>query len=494
MKTSFISMLIVLFLESTGFSQLDRNWILFNAGLKLDWVAGNPAIDSMFSFHGYAVRTTSQISNQNGQLLFYAAANTIWDRNNQVMSNAPDTSFLYNSGMYHRCMYNVILPVNDDTSLFHVFFANHGSTYLSDIGYLLNYSVSPWQNVNGEVNNIDTIYSGSDATWSLSVVKHGNGRDWWLLYWRSQSDSIMSFIQNADGSLSGPYFQYIDVFPDLLYANDNLFLSFTENGDRLAIVNMAGPIHLYNFDRCTGQLNNKVVLDSCLLCSNSSTYWNGVFSPDGSKLYVARVDTLYQYDLSNLPISFDKHIIWYCSDEFDTDGADLIRSLQLAPNGTIITGTYVFNDTSANDSGSHYLGVIRSPNSAGSACNFDRYGLYLNGYQSDGILPNIPNYDLGPWVGSPCDTLITTSLYELNPTPQITLAPNPAQTQATLIWSGIKEGTFMLRDMLGRAVLSEVLNAPGGTTRLDLSTLPKGIYLWQVQSAGYSKNGKLVVE
>jgi hypothetical protein len=58
----------------------------------------------------------------------------------------------------------------------------------------------------------------------------------------------------------------------------------------------------------------------------------------------------------------------------------------------------------------------------------------------------------------------------------------------------MKEGTFVVRDMLGRAVLSEVLNAPNGTTRLDLSALPKGIYLWQVQSAAYSKNGKLVVE
>jgi hypothetical protein len=48
--------------------------------------------------------------------------------------------------------------------------------------------------------------------------------------------------------------------------------------------------------------------------------------------------------------------------------------------------------------------------------------------------------------------------------------------------------------MLGRAVLSEQLNAPNGITRLDLTSLPKGIYLWQVQSAAYSKNGKLVVE
>jgi hypothetical protein len=58
----------------------------------------------------------------------------------------------------------------------------------------------------------------------------------------------------------------------------------------------------------------------------------------------------------------------------------------------------------------------------------------------------------------------------------------------------MQEGTFVLRDMLGRAVLSEVLNRPSGTTQLDLAALPKGIYLWQVQSATFTKNGKLVVE
>jgi hypothetical protein len=131
---------------------------------------------------------------------------------------------------------------------------------------------------------------------------------------------------------------------------------------------------------------------------------------------------------------------------------------------------------------------------AGSSCDFDRYGIYCNGFKSTYILPNYINYDLGPLIGSPCDTLTTTSISEESTKPQITLYPNPVQTQATLTWSGMQVGNFVLRDMLGRVVLSEVLNAPSGTTRLELSSLPKGIYLWQMQSTAYSKNGKLVVE
>jgi hypothetical protein len=48
--------------------------------------------------------------------------------------------------------------------------------------------------------------------------------------------------------------------------------------------------------------------------------------------------------------------------------------------------------------------------------------------------------------------------------------------------------------MLGRAMMQQEITTSSGSIKLDLSTLPKGIYLWQVQSAEYSKNGKLVVE
>jgi hypothetical protein len=83
---------------------------------------------------------------------------------------------------------------------------------------------------------------------------------------------------------------------------------------------------------------------------------------------------------------------------------------------------------------------------------------------------------------------------QLRPKMNATLYPNPAQTEATLTWSGVPEGAFVLRDMLGRAMMEDKITASSGSIKLDLSVLPKGIYLWQVQSDGYSKNGKLVVE
>jgi hypothetical protein len=168
--------------------------------------------------------------------------------------------------------------------------------------------------------------------------------------------------------------------------------------------------------------------------------------------------------------------------------------MERAPDGKI----YVSRDNNVtattHDSINHYIGIIDSIDYLYPTAHFTRKGFYLGGRQSTGGLVQNINYDLGPWVGSPCDTLITTGLSENSTKPKIILAPNPAQTQATLTWSGVKEGNFVLRDMLGRTMLQHEITASSGSIKLDLSVLPKGIYLWQMQSAAYTKNGKLVVE
>jgi hypothetical protein len=143
------------------------------------------------------------------------------------------------------------------------------------------------------------------------------------------------------------------------------------------------------------------------------------------------------------------------------------------------------------DSSGTYYGrywIIPNPDMSWPNTGLDTSSIFI-GYNAPFPLPR--SIYLG-WI-PPVITSNESDISSSN-TPKISLAPNPAQTQATLTWSGMQEGTFVLRDMLGRAVLSEQLNSPSGTIRLDLSALPKGIYLWQVQSTEYSKNGKLVVE
>ncbi|MBK7886914.1 MAG: hypothetical protein IPJ86_06280 [Bacteroidetes bacterium] len=51
------------------------------------------------------------------------------------------------------------------------------------------------------------------------------------------------------------------------------------------------------------------------------------------------------------------------------------------------------------------LSVINQPDSLGLACDFQPFSFYLGGARTCYGLPNNPDYELGAWVGSPCDTL-----------------------------------------------------------------------------------------
>lgn len=73
------------------------------------------------------------------------------------------------------------------------------------------------------------------------------------------------------------------------------------------------------------------------------------------------------------------------------------------------------------------LSVINSPDLPGAACDFQPYSFYLGGKRTYWGLPNNPDYDLGPLVGSPCDTLVgTTETLPIHSAPELFVyyAPN----------------------------------------------------------------------
>jgi hypothetical protein len=51
------------------------------------------------------------------------------------------------------------------------------------------------------------------------------------------------------------------------------------------------------------------------------------------------------------------------------------------------------------------LSVINYPDSLGTACDFQPFSFNLGAGRTYFGLPNNPDYELGAWVGSPCDTL-----------------------------------------------------------------------------------------
>ena len=88
-----------------------------------------------------------------------------------------------------------------------------------------------------------------------------------------------------------------------------------------------------------------------------------------------------------------------------------------------------------------------------------------------------------------------TKVAQLNKDEVVMVYPNPATSELTV---GIKttaskiDGTATLRDMWGKEMSTTAVTA--AQTKIDLSQLPKGVYMINVQTATINYSGKVVVE
>ena len=72
--------------------------------------------------------------------------------------------------------------------------------------------------------------------------------------------------------------------------------------------------------------------------------------------------------------------------------------------------------------------------------------------------------------------------------------PNPATSMVTVSYTVEGDGAIVLHDVMGRKVMSQRVSGTG-TTQIDVTNLPKGIYLYGVESGNrQSAKNKLVVK
>ncbi len=218
--------------------------------------------------------------------------------------------------------------------------------------------------------------------------------------------------------------------------NDNGgHLLFNSSGDRLFHCTLQGLLQYFDFDRCTGLMSNVVIIENYHSSQPFPAYASIALSQDEQRLYTTTFtsasstggyDSLYQFDLASSNILSSKTPIFGMPNS--TIG---IGSLRSAPDGKIYIASafenfYPYQDTSYNVYNTH-LSVISYPDSLGLACDFQPFSFYLGGARTYYGLPNNPDYELGAWVGSPCDTLTTN------------LTPNPSPEARG---AGCKHGTI----------------------------------------------------
>ena len=256
-----------------------------------------------------------------------------------------------------------------------------------------------------------------DTFLSCNAVKHGNGRDWWVIFkpaTLTANNSFYEFLVTPAG-VSGPFIHSIG--SQSYYANFGQII-FNNAANRLALLNAKGLLELYDFDRCTGIISNPLNISPEATGPPYPLTWSIEFSPNDSLIYVNSiypVATIMQVNLFDTNAWQNRDTIAYLTSSLVEGGY-----LKRAPDDKIYwSNAYSdgmnFNypyDSSEYNQYNMNLSVINNPNALGPACNFTPFSFYLGGKRTYYGLPNNPDYNMPAWEGSPCDTLTSVAVAE----------------------------------------------------------------------------------
>ena len=296
----------------------------------------------------------------------------------------------------------------------------------------------------------------------MQAVKHGNGRDWWLVTKMSSANltHINRFIEYliTPSGISGPfYFDFGGAFDQ-----DFQKIIFNTTCSKIMNINTVGYMCEYDFDRCSGVISNPhVIYPEITTFPYNRVFWEGAYSPNDSVFYIAtnRYSLLLncyllQFDLtaSDIPASCDT-----LDDYFFPIEPGAVR---LAPDGKIYysraykspgVNSFPYADTMYNYINMN-LSVINEPDSLGAACNYQPFSFYLGGKRTYYSLPNNPNYELGALIGSVCDTITGIAPSPSLERGEVRIFPNPVNTVLTITGLKADDNTLTVYDGTGKCI------------------------------------------
>ena len=435
----------------------------------------------------------------NGHLLFYSNGGDLFDSRDSIMLNGDSINFgdfWYSDLISTSDRFGglpivqgmIALPYPGDSDyavLYHYPIRNANfpdglQTEITDTFYYSSISLNENNGLGKVIRKNEKLCSDSLAYSQLSAVRHGNGRDWWIIHPYYKGNCYYTFLLTPHGTS----LHEIQCIGGDQMGNSAISTScFSPNGEKYFWVNSIDGIHMFDFDRCNGTLSNPQIIpfpfphfgDSVTICSGIAV------SPNNRYLYVLSSLFALQYDLQAADIvsSVDTVAIWDGTSYPSYPDQTAFFYAQMGPDGKIYINS---------PSGTKALSVINQPNFKGDSCMFSQHSIHLPTY-NESSLPNFPNYRLGAQTGSACDTLSTATQDIRDAKEQILkVFPNPANDVTTIDYgfTDWNKGpvTLQITDGLGQVVYTQPLPMYSGFQRLDVSRFAAGLYNVAIKRSG----------
>lgn len=351
-------------------------------------------------------RTNNSMCDANGNLKFYTNGSKLYNSNHQPMANSATFNHaggiltLYNGDYAFNFQCAVSLPFPNYPDKYIIFHLEGDVVAGANVGPLKLY----WSELDGSLNNglgemtlLNQIAIYDSLTYgSLAAVKHANGRDWWVTIKQKNSNLFQSILVTPYG-VSGPSVQSI-TGPSVQYS----YLSqsvFSENGEYYACAEYdSGRVHIYFFDRCTGQFDYREKIQLSPSFAMSTGIRGIAFSPNSKLFYISNSVQVFQLQLDSAIVSSTLQTV-ATFDGYYNMGSAYLDQMMLTPDSRIFIG--VENEPLAS--------IIEYPDSIGQSCFVNQHCIQFSGYQK--YLPTQPNFTLGALQGSICDSI--TSINDL---------------------------------------------------------------------------------
>ena len=432
--------------------------------------------------------SSASISDSTGSLLFYSYTAHTTDTGTRVINSLHQ---LMNNGdqIVGEAWYNelVIVPMPDSSGFYYLFSIGVASGPIAFRGLFYSIIDMSANSGLGEVvskNNLLLNLRGLDG---IVAIKHGNGRDWWVIfkpagYYNPDNNDFYIYLISPSG-ISSPVIQSLGY----VITTAGGCLSFNKQGNKILMTDWRNLIQVLDFDRCTGILSNANIIEP--EHTESGEHFSSCFSPDMSKIYTTHLlgganqndSWLFQYDLTAGNIAASRDTINHGYDP------EVTGTIRLAPDNKVYVsmGYYAyyfpFPDSMYYPENMN-LSVINRPDSLGDSCLFAPYSFYLGGKRTYYGLPNNPDYEMGPLIGSGCDSLVGVPgiTYEVQ-RQELHVFYHPGWQVAFVNATGLSGRNYSLRvyDLTGREVFREEgkLSSSYFTKDLRCDEFARGMYV-----------------
>ncbi len=422
--------------------------------------------------------TVAVASDEDGNILFYSNGCEINNAEGNVMDNGENI----NPGLLHdwvcssgytvpRGMMAIPLPENSAKWIVLHTGGNYdpvrkltyGPFYYTEIDMEANTGL-------GAVTSKNNLLSEEELE-PFAVVRHGNGRDWWVIIPEYNTNKYHIWLLNPGGiSL-----KEIQIIGDSIGCRRIGSSGFSLDGSKYSRVNNCEGIVL-DFDRCSGHFSNSIYLERPAYTLGGG---GGVFSTDNRWLYVTSDRCIFRADL-NSPTPFLDSLFKqpYYVDISEYVFGTSLAYMQYAPDGNIYINSqhrerHLSSLTILNDSFTYQPKALELP--------------VLN----TRTLPHFPNFRLFDWADQICDTLDingppSSSSENVKNNAEFTIYPNPVTGNYIFIKLqslNLDNSIISIYDVLGHLVNSSTANCVAlPNCNILIESLPPGVYFLTVQN------------